>query len=88
MRVDVEVGYTLIEVKKDLRVGRVLADAEVQLAGYVHTRTLLAARRRVAAPGKVPGSTSRRPGAGEHRDRGLRGVVTAPVGVRGCRPGW
>jgi hypothetical protein len=39
-RIDVEVGYTVIEVKKDLRVGRVRADAEVQLAGYVQTRTL------------------------------------------------
>src|SRR6266540_1119442 len=38
-RIDVEVGYTVIEVKKDLRPGRVLADAEVQLAGYVQART-------------------------------------------------
>jgi hypothetical protein len=46
-RIDVEVGYTVIEVKKDLRVGRVLADAEVQLAGYVHTRTLALGQRYV-----------------------------------------
>ena len=38
-RIDVEVGYTVIEVKKDLRLGRVRADAEVQLAGYVQART-------------------------------------------------
>jgi SAM-dependent methyltransferase len=46
-RIDVEVGYTVIEVKKDLRVGRVLADAEVQLAGYVHTRTVELGQRYV-----------------------------------------
>ena len=39
-RIDVEVGYTVIEVKKDLRLGRVRPDAEVQLAGYVQARTL------------------------------------------------
>lgn len=37
-RIDVEVGRTIIEVKKDLRVGKVLAEAEVQLGGYVDTR--------------------------------------------------
>jgi SAM-dependent methyltransferase len=46
-RIDVEVGYTVIEVKKDLRPGRVLADAEVQLAGYVQTRTLELGQRYV-----------------------------------------
>jgi hypothetical protein len=70
-RLDVEVGYTLIEVKKDLRVGRVLADAEVQLAGYVRTRTLLAARRRVAAPGKYP-------------DRRRAGQGLASTGILAC----
>lgn len=38
-RIDVEVGYTVIEVKKDLRPGKVRADAEVQLAGYVRARS-------------------------------------------------
>ncbi len=38
-RIDVEVGYTVIEVKKDLRLGRVRADAEAQLAGYVRARS-------------------------------------------------
>jgi hypothetical protein len=46
-RIDVEVGYTVIEVKKDLRPGRVLADAEVQLAGYVHARALELGQRYV-----------------------------------------
>ena len=38
-RIDVEVGRTVIEVKKDLRVGNVRADAVGQLAGYVKERT-------------------------------------------------
>lgn len=38
-RLDVEIGHTVIEVKKDLRVVGVLADAEVQLAGYVKSRS-------------------------------------------------
>ncbi|MFO0602045.1 MAG: N-6 DNA methylase [Polyangiales bacterium] len=37
-RIDVEVGATIIEVKKDLRVGNVRADAVTQLAGYVRSR--------------------------------------------------
>ncbi len=37
-RIDVEVGATVIEVKRDLRQGRVLPDAVVQLAGYVQQR--------------------------------------------------
>ncbi|MEZ4406148.1 MAG: N-6 DNA methylase [Polyangiales bacterium] len=37
-RIDVEVGATVIEVKKDLRVGNVLADAITQLEGYVADR--------------------------------------------------
>jgi hypothetical protein len=37
-RIDVEVGFTVIEVKKDLRIGNVLAEAEAQLAGYVRAR--------------------------------------------------
>ena len=37
-RIDVEVGATVIEVKKDLRVGNVLAEAVKQLEGYVIER--------------------------------------------------
>ena len=37
-RIDVEVGYTVIEVKRDLRVGNVRAEAVGQLAGYVKAR--------------------------------------------------
>lgn len=37
-RIDVEVGATVIEVKKDLRVGNVLAEAVKQLEGYVAER--------------------------------------------------
>lgn len=37
-RIDVEVGATIIEVKKDLRVGNVRADAVTQLEGYVQSR--------------------------------------------------
>lgn len=38
-RIDVEIGLTVIEVKKDLRTGSVLDEAIEQLAGYVSTRT-------------------------------------------------
>src|SRR5690606_18532665 len=38
-RIDVEVGFTVIEVKKDLRKGRVRENAVEQLAGYVQHRT-------------------------------------------------
>ena len=38
-RIDVEVGSCVIEVKKDLRVGRVLPDAVDQIAGYLRMRT-------------------------------------------------
>ncbi|MGW3363676.1 N-6 DNA methylase [Streptosporangium canum] len=38
-RIDVEVGFTVIEVKKDLRSVTVLKAAEKQLAGYVRTRS-------------------------------------------------
>ncbi len=37
-RIDVEVGSTVIEVKRDLRKGKVREDAVDQLAGYVQTR--------------------------------------------------
>ncbi|WP_247750756.1 MULTISPECIES: N-6 DNA methylase [unclassified Rhizobium] len=37
-RIDVEVGSTVIEVKRDLRKGKVKADAVEQLAGYVELR--------------------------------------------------
>jgi len=38
-RIDIEVGFTAIEVKRDLRVGDVLPRAVEQLAGYVQART-------------------------------------------------
>ncbi|MPZ64541.1 MAG: N-6 DNA methylase [Pseudonocardiaceae bacterium] len=38
-RIDIEVGYTVIEVKKDLRSAGVAAAAEGQLAGYVAARS-------------------------------------------------
>jgi hypothetical protein len=37
-RIDVEIGHTVFEVKRDLRVGNVRADAIEQLAGYVRQR--------------------------------------------------
>ena len=39
-RIDVEVGLTVFEVKRNLRTGNVLREAEVQLAGYVEHRTI------------------------------------------------
>jgi SAM-dependent methyltransferase len=44
-RIDVEVGSTAIEVKKDLRVGNVLTLAVEQLAGYVRQREDTVAHR-------------------------------------------
>jgi SAM-dependent methyltransferase len=38
LRIDVEIGHTVIEVKRDLRVGNIAADAVVQLGGYVASR--------------------------------------------------
>lgn len=38
-RIDIEVGLTVIEVKSDLRSGKVRADAQKQLAGYVQAQT-------------------------------------------------
>ena len=46
-RIDVEVGSTVIEVKKDLRISSVLEDAVQQLAGYVETRQSQTGRRYV-----------------------------------------
>lgn len=37
-RIDVEMGHLVIEVKRDLRPGKVLPDAELQLAGYLTQR--------------------------------------------------
>ncbi|MBN9801251.1 restriction endonuclease [Pseudonocardia sp. UM4_GMWB1] len=37
-RIDVEVGFCVFEVKRDLRTGNVREDAVVQLAGYVSSR--------------------------------------------------
>jgi len=37
-RIDVEIGATVIEVKKDLRVGNLVAEAITQLGGYVAAR--------------------------------------------------
>ncbi|WP_219461610.1 N-6 DNA methylase [Nonomuraea rhizosphaerae] len=38
-RIDVEMGYTVFEVKRDLRVGNVRSEAIAQLSGYVRART-------------------------------------------------
>jgi hypothetical protein len=38
-RIDIELGATVIEVKKDLRKGNVLSDAILQLSGYVEAKT-------------------------------------------------
>ncbi|WP_326811249.1 N-6 DNA methylase [Streptomyces scopuliridis] len=38
-RIDIEVGFTAIETKKDLRSAATLKDAVKQLGGYVHART-------------------------------------------------
>ncbi len=46
-RIDVELGSTVLELKKDLRVGNVLADAEQQLRGYVEARQQEFGRRYV-----------------------------------------
>ncbi|TIQ61206.1 MAG: hypothetical protein E5X64_42765, partial [Mesorhizobium sp.] len=37
-RIDVEVGSTVIEVKRDLRKGKIKSEAVEQLAGYVELR--------------------------------------------------
>jgi SAM-dependent methyltransferase len=37
-RIDVETGFTVFEVKRDLRTGKVRQDAVLQLAGYVASR--------------------------------------------------
>jgi N-6 DNA Methylase len=44
-RIDVETGTTVFEIKRDLRRGKALADAEQQLAGYVETRESQMGRR-------------------------------------------
>jgi hypothetical protein len=46
-RIDVEVGFTVIEVKKDLRSVAVVRDAENQLAGYVASRSQQTGQRYV-----------------------------------------
>jgi hypothetical protein len=46
-RIDIEVGATVIEVKRDLTVGNVLTEAVKQLAGYVRQRQESVARRYV-----------------------------------------
>lgn len=46
-RIDVEVGFTVIEVKKDLRSSSVLLAAKKQLAGYLETRTQQTGQRYV-----------------------------------------
>lgn len=38
-RIDIEAGFTVIEVKRDLRLTGVREQAEAQLAGYVRTQT-------------------------------------------------
>jgi hypothetical protein len=46
-RIDVETGLTVFEVKRDLRVGNVRAEAVEQLAGYVADRTVRMRQRYV-----------------------------------------
>ena len=46
-RIDVEVGSTVIEVKRDLRRGRIKQEAIEQLAGYVDYRASQTAHRYV-----------------------------------------
>lgn len=46
-RIDIEVGFTVIETKKDLRSTRVLQDAAGQLKGYVKARSEQAGQRYV-----------------------------------------
>lgn len=46
-RIDVELGSTVVEVKRDLRRGKVKAEALEQLAGYVATKTKQTGRRYV-----------------------------------------
>ncbi len=46
-RIDVEAGFTVIEVKRDLRVGNVRTEAIEQLAGYVQSRVETLSQRYV-----------------------------------------
>jgi SAM-dependent methyltransferase len=46
-RIDVEAGFTVIEAKRDLRVGNIRQDAERQLSGYVEARTRALGQRYV-----------------------------------------
>ncbi|WFE99831.1 N-6 DNA methylase [Micromonospora sp. WMMD964] len=46
-RIDIEVGYTVIEVKRRLQTGRALREAERQLGGYVRSRSQESGQRYV-----------------------------------------
>ncbi|MBQ0905523.1 N-6 DNA methylase [Micromonospora sp. U21] len=46
-RIDIEVGYTVIEVKRRLQNGRPLQEAERQLSGYVRSRSQESSQRYV-----------------------------------------
>ncbi|MFG3577824.1 N-6 DNA methylase [Micromonospora chersina] len=46
-RIDIEAGYTIIEVKRRLHAGRSLLEAERQLGGYVRSRSLDSGQRYV-----------------------------------------
>jgi hypothetical protein len=46
-RIDVEVGFTVFEVKRDLGIGNVRDEAVTQLAGYVAARTAMLRQRYV-----------------------------------------
>ncbi|MBQ1046083.1 N-6 DNA methylase [Micromonospora sp. C32] len=46
-RIDIELGYTIIEVKRRLRTGGLLREAERQLDGYVRSRSLESSQRYV-----------------------------------------
>jgi hypothetical protein len=54
-RIDVEIGHTVFEVKKDLRVGNVRAEAVGQLAGYVRSRTCAPSRPSAQTATPKPG---------------------------------
>lgn len=46
-RIDIEAGYTIVEVKRRLQPGRPLVEAERQLSGYVRSRSLESGQRYV-----------------------------------------
>jgi hypothetical protein len=49
-RIDIEIGYTAIEVKRHLGTPRAISQAERQLAGYVQSRSQQTGERYVGVP--------------------------------------